>query len=110
MEDSCVVDQHIDPTEPLQRLLNGLPALVRDAHVGADEQCLTTIVIDGLCDLLAPLPVAAGERDSGTLLGEQDRGGATDARRSAGDQRNLAVQFHRDDPPAFKLPREMTNL
>jgi hypothetical protein len=85
MIDPSVVEQHIDSTEPLERLLDGLPAFVRDTHVAANEHRLTTGLVDGLCDLLAALLVASGEHDDCPLLGEQGGCGATYTRVAASD-------------------------
>ena len=45
MVDPGIVEQHIDPTELLQRLLDGLPAIFREAYVGADEYRGTTSIV-----------------------------------------------------------------
>jgi hypothetical protein len=91
MVDPGIVEQNIDTTELLQRLIDSLPAIFREAHIGADEYRRTTSIVDFLCDLLASLLVASGEDDRRPFLGEQGGGGAPDARGSASNQRDLAV-------------------
>src|SRR5580698_10307433 len=82
-----------------------MTALVRLAHVGANEDSPAAVVRDFLGNRMATLFVAAGDRDFGALFGEEDRSGRANPGCAPGDQRDFMFQAHALNLSPPDLPR-----
>jgi hypothetical protein len=84
-ENTGIVEKNVEPVEDAESLLHRSTALRRLAHIGANEDSGATVVHDFFDNCLAALFVAAGDRNFGALLCEQNRRGFADAGCAAGD-------------------------
>jgi len=72
IKNSGVVEEDVDSAERLDRRIDRVPAIFRNAHVGADKNRFAAFVPDALYDILSPLGIATGDGDTGSLAREQD--------------------------------------
>lgn len=88
-----VVDQHINPAEPFDRLVHQGLAVCFLRQVTGQQQALTAGLFDPTCGFLGVFMfVEVSNGNIGAFTGEGDRHGATDATVGTGDQGDLAFQ------------------
>jgi hypothetical protein len=92
--DAGIVERIIQLAEALDGARNQRRNLRRLPHVGLNEQRRAPGGLDQANRLPGLIGPAAGDHHLGALLGEGERGGATDARAAARDERNVAIELH----------------
>ena len=94
LEDAGVVDQHVEPAEPLGG--RGREAVAEGAvgQVAGDELGLGARGRGPVGDGLAACLVAAGEQQARTRRGEDPGDGRADARASTRHERDLSSELH----------------
>src|SRR5206468_11326616 len=91
-EDAGVVEQDVKPLEDLQRLVDGAPAVVGQAHVGADEDPLRARALDLVQDDAPAHLVPPDQGDLRPLARAQHGRRPADPGRSPRDQGYLSRQ------------------
>ena len=86
IKDAGIVEQNIELAESLDGAIDGALALVEAANVSGNENGFAATLQDALGYGLPAFFIAAGNRDAGAFLGEEDRRGLSDAGGSAGDE------------------------
>ena len=89
MAEAGVVDQHVDPSEGIHRLVCEPQAVRRRGEVRDQRP-----PADLAGDVGSACHVAAVHQDPSARRSETDRGGAADSGRCAGDQHDSVVQLH----------------
>ena len=90
-----VVEQDVDASVALQRLLDRALALVGEADVGDHEERLPAGFDDFSNDLQATLLTTPRDRDACALARQQDGGRLADPGAASGDQGGFASQLSR---------------
>src|SRR5262245_60361349 len=89
-----VVHQDVESAELLDGLVDRLSTEVRIADVAAEKEAAGAVLLDEILGLLGvAVLLEVGDRDVGTLLGEGDRDGATDAAVAAGDEGHAPIEL-----------------
>src|SRR4029077_3246593 len=102
-----VVHRDIETAKPCEGFIDHGADVILLANIGVDELGLRTERAQLLNERLAGLITPTGNDHVGTLLGESDGGGATDAVEAAGDQDDWVVaHIFESSRFAPSLPRE----
>ena len=98
--DAGVVDQHVDPAELVDRLCDDAVAVVGVGDVGLDRDAAPAERLHLRPRLFELLDPARADRDVRTRLGQAGGERDAQARRSAGDDRDLSGERERVEDAA----------
>jgi hypothetical protein len=87
-----IVESDVQAAEPLDAGVQRRLDVVLTRDIAADGERLTAALLDQARRLLVAVSGDVGDHHACTFAGERKRGGAADAARRAGDERDLPVE------------------
>jgi hypothetical protein len=104
MDDPGIVDQHIQPTEPVKRGIHQEVTSVFVGDIGGDELCPAAVGCDIRRYLGPARRVAPAEQHGSTRIAESSRHRRPDARRAARYQYRRTAEIHCPASCIFLFP------